>query len=210
MSNELETLLQRLQRDGVEAGKQQAGALVQAARQEAERIVDLARAEAAQLVATARAESDALLLRSGQALRHACRDLLLVVGQRIETLVQKLVGDRVGAALDTATVVRLVQTLIQAFVAHGRGAAALEVVVGPEQQKALTQAVLDDLRKALQSGITLRVQEGVGPGFQVRMGDGGVRHDFTAPAIAAALAELVTPQLAAVVLDVAVDAGKQP
>lgn len=204
MSTELRSLLERLQRDGVDAGRQQADLAVQQAQQEAGRIVAAARAEAERIVAAARAEADATEARTRSKLQQAARDLLLVVGQRIESVVRQIVAERTAQVLDGPTVLRLVTTLIEQFVARGRGASSLDVLVGEEQRHVLTEAVLSALRAKLQQGVTLHVRPGLGHGFLVRMGDGGVTHDFTAAAIAEALADLVTPQIAAIVLAAAV------
>ncbi len=205
MTDELRSLLDRLQRDGVDAGKQQADVVLRDAQQQAARIVAEAKAEAERYRAETRADAERTVVRTRQQLQHAARDLLLVVGQRLEEIVRRILVDRTVVAFDGPTVIRLTEHLIEAFVARGRGAGALEVLVGPAQKELLTDAVLHALRDKLQQGVTLRVQAGVGPGFQIRMGDGGVTHDFTAAAIASALADLVTPEIAAIVLAAAVE-----
>lgn len=205
MAEELRTLLERLQRDGVDAGRQQADAAVAQANQEAQRIVAEARREAERLLAAAQQEADRTIERTQANLQHAARDLLLVLGQRIEDVVREIVGERVGSVLDGPTVLELATKLIDGFVERGRAAGALDLVVGTELKQVLTDAVLQSLREHLQHGITVHMQPGIGKGFKIRMGDGGVTHDFTAPAIAAALSDLVTPQIGAIVLAAAVE-----
>lgn len=207
MTDQLQSLLSRLQQDGVDAGKQQADEIVRIARAEAARVLEAARVEAQQITERAAVEAQRLDQRAKASLQHAARDILLSIGQRIERLVQKLVGDRVAAVLDGPTVVALMQRLMDAFVERGRVSGALDLVVGEAQHKALTEAVLQNLREHLMHGITLHMQPGLGRGFQIKMGQGGVTHDFTDKAIAEAVAELVTPEIAAIVLEAALDTG---
>lgn len=205
MTDQLQSLLSRLQQDGVEAGKHQADEIVRSARTEAARIQEEATNEARAIIARATAEAERLEQRAKAGIQNAARDLLLVIGQRIETLIHKLVATRTAAVLDGATVVALIQRLMDAFVERGRVNGSLDLVVGEEQRKALTEAVLQNLREHLEHGITLHVQPGLGRGFQVKFGQGSVTHDFTEKAIAQAIAELVTPEIAAIVLEAALD-----
>lgn len=206
MTDQLQSLLLRLQQDGVDKGREQADELLTQARAEAARIVAAANAEAQQALERSKAEAARLEQRAQAAVKQAARDLLLSIGQRIEVLVGKLVGERVAEVMDGPTVVALLQRLIEAFVDRGRVNGGLDVVVGPELKRALTDTTLQHLRQRLEHGLTLHVGAGLGHGFQVRMGQGGVTHDLTEKAIAAAVAELVTPEIAQLVLECALDA----
>jgi V/A-type H+-transporting ATPase subunit E len=207
MTESLQTLLLRLQQDGVDKGQQQADELLRSAKTEAERLVADAKKEAARITAEAKADADRLAVRGKASLQQAARDVVLSVGHSIEQVVQRLAAERASAALDGPAVLSLLQRLMDAFVQHGRVNGAIDIVVGPEQKKAMTDASLAGLRQKLEHGLTLHVQPGLGHGFQVRMGKGGVTHDFTDKAAAAAIAELVTPEIAAIVLEVALGAN---
>lgn len=210
MTEQLQSLLLRLQQDGVDKGQQQASEIVRAARAEAAQLLEAAKEEARKTTAAATNEAERLVSRAKASLQQAARDVVLSVGQSIEAAVRQLAAERATAALDGPAVLGLLQRLMDAFVEHGRVSGAIDVVVGPEQKKAVTEAALATLREKLGHGLTLHVQQGVGAGFQVRMGKGGVTHDFTAKAAAEAIAELVTPEIAAIVLGVALgaDAGR--
>ena len=207
MTETLQSLLQRLQQEGVDKGNQQADDIVRAARAEAAAVVEAAKAEAQRTLAAANQEAERLTQRAKASLQQAARDVVLSMGHSVEKLVQKLATERAAAALDGASVIQLLQRLMDAFVQHGRVTGAIDVVVGPEQKKLMTDATLAALREKLEHGITLHVQQGMGAGFQVRMGKGGVTHDFSDKAAAAAIAELVTPEIASIVLDVALGGG---
>ena len=206
MTEQLQSLLLRLQQDGVDKGQQQASEIVRAAHAEAARLIDAAKEEARKTTAAAASEAERLVSRAKASLQQAARDVVLSVGQSIELAVRKLAAERATAALDGPAVLALLQRLMDAFVEHGRVSGAIDVVVGPEQKKLVTDAALATLREKLEHGLTLHVQPGVGAGFQVRMGKGGVTHDFTAKAAGEAIAELVTPEIAAIVLGVALGA----
>lgn len=206
MTEQLQSLLLRLQQDGVDKGQQQASEIVRAAQAEAAHLLEVAKEEARKTAAAAASEAERLVSRAKASLQQAARDVVLSVGQSIELAVRKLAAERATAALDGPAVLALLQRLMDAFVQHGRVSGAIDVVVGPEQKKLVTDAALATLREKLEHGLTLHVQPGVGAGFQVRMGKGGVTHDFTAKAAAEAIAELVTPEIASIVLGVALGA----
>lgn len=210
MTDQLQALLLRLQQDGVDKGRQEADEIQRLARAEAARILAAANAEAQQVLERSQAEAARLEQRAQAAVKQAARDLLLSMGQRIEVLVGRLVGERVSAAMDNGTVVTLMQRLVDGFVERGRVNGSLDLFVGPELKKALTDATLQTLRQRLEHGLTLHVGAGIGRGFQVRMGNGSVTHDLTETAIAAAVAELVTPEIAKIVLESALGTAPAP
>jgi len=207
MTDSLNALLLRLQQDGVDKGQQQAQEVLRTAKTEADRIVADAKQQAMRITADATAEAERLAVRGKASMQQAARDVVLSIGHSIEKAVNRLVSERTSAALDGPAVIALLQRLMDAFVEHGRVTGAIDVVVGSEQKKAMTDAALAGLREKLEHGLTFHVQPGLGHGFQVRMGKGGVTHDFTDKAAAAAIAELVTPEIAAIVLEVALDAS---
>ena len=102
-------LVDRLHRDGVEAGRQEATRLIEAARTEAGAILDAARAERDLMLAEAERRSEALRRSGEAALELAMRDTLLRAREALGALLAERLGAHVGAVLaDRALLARLV------------------------------------------------------------------------------------------------------
>ena len=189
----LDALLNKIKREGVEAAQSQADALLAKARQEAEAIVAKAQAEADATVAKAQAEANRLAQGAQATIRQAARDVQLKLAQDISALLERTLGGAVEAALSAQPLVEaLVKEAVETYLRKGSTAS----VVVPEKLLGALKASL-----AKQGDVTLVTDAQMGSGFRIRLANGRVEHDFSGEAVTAALAELLRPQLAALLKD---------
>jgi V/A-type H+/Na+-transporting ATPase subunit E len=191
MTEDLQQLLEKIQRDGVDKAQTEADAIVQKARQEAESIVAAAREQAEKSRSEAQSEADAFARRAEESIRQAARDVLLHVEKSVTTLFETLLRKQVDQALDSA---EIATTLVQAAVkAYLEGNGGIEL--------AASEKMLDTLRAAVSAmaaeGIAVELDRSVGSGFRVKLADGRIEHDFTGAAVAETLARQLRPGLAA-------------
>ena len=191
MAEELQNLLEKIKRDGVDKANAEAAAIVAKAKSDAESIVKEAETKAAAAKAAAEAEAKAEAVRAEETIRQAARDTVLKVGQSVTAMLEKLLAKDVDAALsDPAAVVPIAADAIKALVADGQTA---EVAADAKLAEALR------VQLAAMKDITVVTDEATQSGFSVRLDNGRVEHDFTGPAVAEALAARLRPALAALV-----------
>ena len=191
MAEELQNLLEKIKRDGVDKANAEAAAIVAKAKSDAESIVKEAETKAAAAKAAAEAEAKAEAVRAEETIRQAARDTVLKVGQSVTAMLEKLLAKDVDAALsDPAAVVPIAADAIKALVADGQTA---EVAADAKLAEALRAQL------AAMKDITVVTDEATQSGFSVRLDNGRVEHDFTGPAVAEALAARLRPALAALV-----------
>jgi V/A-type H+/Na+-transporting ATPase subunit E len=101
---------------------------------------------------------------------------------------------------DALTREGLQELILKAAVAWLAGAAAqnLEIQLSEKDRARLADAFLHRLREELQAGVELKTHPGIQAGFRVGSRGGAMFYDFTAPALAEALASLLRPQFAKV------------
>ena len=182
---DIQSLLEKINREGVEK-----------AEAEARRIVDEAKARAAQIVSDAEAEAEkakadgakaaaADAERSAETIRQGARDVVIEVRESVTALLEKLLAKDVSAALsDEKEAVGLVAEAVRELAGPG------EISCGER----LAQALRAQL--AGQGGFTVVVDESTGAGFSVKTDGGRIEHAFTDEAIAAELARRLRPELA--------------
>ncbi|MBR4652285.1 MAG: hypothetical protein IKO72_02910 [Kiritimatiellae bacterium] len=189
MAEELQNLLEKIKRDGVDKANADAAAIVKAAEAKAAAIVKAAQDEAAAAKTAAEADAKANAARAEETIRQAARDTVLKIEQAVTAMLMKLLAEDVDVALaDPAVVGPLAAAAVQSLVA-GEGKA--EVAAGPKLVEALRAQL------AVRGNITVVTDEASGTGFSVRLDGGRVEHDFTGPTVSAALAERLRPDLAA-------------
>jgi V/A-type H+-transporting ATPase subunit E len=191
MTQDLQQLLEKIQRDGVEKAKAEADKIVADARVKAKAAIDEAHAEAAKIKSAARQEAEAFEHRAEETVHQAARDTLLNVEKAVTALLVKLLRQDVNAALnDRAFVAGLAADAVHAYLS-GNDAVTVDA----------SAQLADTLRAKLvglaADGVTVVTDENTGAGFRIKLANGRVEHDFTGAAIADVLAKGLRPRLAA-------------
>ena len=187
MAEELQQLLEKIQRDGVDKANAEAAAIVAKAKAEAEAIVKKAQEDAAAAEAKGKADAEAYAARARETISQAARDTVLKVREDVTKLLTKLLAQDVSAALATEAVPLA-------------AAAVKELVTGSGAEVAASAKLVDALRAQLaaqaQNGVKVVADEMTGAGFTVKLDNGRVEHDFTDAAISEALAQRLRADLA--------------
>ena len=188
MAEELQQLLEKIQRDGVDKANAEAAAIVAKAKAEAEALVKKAQEDAAAAEAKGKADAEAYAARARETIAQAARDTVLKVKEDVTKLLTQLLAQDVSAALATEAVPLA-------------AAAVKELVTGSGAEVAASAKLVDVLRAQLaaqaQNGVKVVAAEMTGAGFTVKLDNGRVEHDFTDAAIAGALAQRLRADLAA-------------
>ena len=175
---DLQSLLEKINRDGVEKAEAEAKKIVAAAQAKADEIVKNAQAAAAKAKAEAQTESEAYAARAAETVRQSARDIILGVKDAVTALLEQLLTKDVDRALaDEKTATALVAEAINGLTGPG------EITCGAK------------LAAALKS-FTLVTDETIGSGFTIKTDGGRVEHAFTVETIATELAKRLRPDLA--------------
>ena len=183
---DLQGLLEKINRDGVEKAEAEAKKIIDDARAKADALVKDALAQSAQAKADAEKASAAYAERAAETIRQAARDVVIGVKDSVTALLETLLAKDVESALaDDAVAVGLVSAAIRDLTGPG------EVVAGAKLAAALKA------QAAALKDFTLVTDEALGTGFSVRLDGGRVEHAYTGEVIAAELAKRLRPDLAA-------------
>ena len=190
MAEELQQLLEKIQREGVDKANAEAKAIVDKANADAKVIIDKAKEEAAAATAKAEADAKAFAARANKTIEQAADNVVREVKAGVGRLFEGLLAQNVKAGLAESAVALAAE-------------AVKSLVVGADTQVAanaqLAEALRAQLAAAAANGVTVVVDESVGTGFSVRLDGGRVEHDFSEKAIVAALAKLLRPDLAKII-----------
>ena len=190
MAEELQQLLEKIQRDGVDKANAEAKAILDKANAEAKTIVDRAKEEAAAAAAKAEADAQAFAERANKTIGQAARDTVMEVKNGVNKFFEGLLAQDVKTALaDNAAA--LAAEVIKAL------AAGTDAQVAANTQ--LAEALRAQFAAGAANGVQVVTDESVGTGFSVRLDGGRVEHDFSEKAITAALAKRLRPDLAKIV-----------
>ncbi len=202
MAEELQALLDRIQREAVDTGEQQAAKIVAQAKEKAAAMIKEAEAKAAAMAEKAEQDAQQVAQRGEQALAQSARDLLITVGRGIETIFERLVADAAEKAMTPEALQPMIARVVEGYTST-QDAQSLDVVISPEDKAALDTFFKKQFAEALKQGLTVTADPRTGKGFKVRLKDKNIEYDFSLEAIAGSLANFLRPALAEIVYKVA-------
>ena len=186
MAEELQSLIEKINRDGVEKATAEAEKIISAAKEQAAAIVKSANEEASKAASAAKVEAQASAERAKATLTQAARDAVISVESAVTRLLEKILISDVDAALsDSATAAAIAGEAVRDIVASG------EIAAGSKIADALKSQLAD------KKNFTVVLDETLGTGFTVKLDNGRVEHDFTGATVASELAKRLRPDLAA-------------
>ena len=185
MSEDLQSLLEKINREGVEKARAEADKIIADAKAKAADIVKTANAEAAKAKADAEKAAADYASRAAETVRQAERDTILKIESSVTALLEKVLKADVDTALaDEKTVAALVAEAIKDLVGSVEVAAAPKLAATLKAQLAST------------GNVTVVMDDTLGTGFSVKTDGGRVEHAFTGDVIADELAKRLRPDLA--------------
>ena len=185
MSEDLQSLLEKINREGVEKARNEADKIIADAKAKAADIVKTANAEATKAKADAEKAAADYAARAAETVRQAERDTILKIESSVTALLEKVLKANVDTALaDEKTVASLVAEAIKDLVG------SVEVAAAPKLAAALKAQL------ASKGNITVVMDDTLGTGFSVKTDGGRVEHAFTGDVIADELAKRLRPDLA--------------
>ena len=182
---DIQSLLERINREGVEKAEAEAARIISAAKDKAATIVREAREAADKEKSEAERASAAFAEHASETVKQAARDVVLGVRESVTAILDALLAKDVDAALaDGNAAAALVKSAIGELTGPG------EISCAP----ALAQTL--KAQAASLGSFEVVADESSGKGFSVKLDGGRVEHTFTAEAIAAELSRRLRPDLA--------------
>jgi V/A-type H+-transporting ATPase subunit E len=196
MADQLQGLLERINREGLEKAEAERQRLVAAAQAEAQALIDKARTETECLVAEARRETDKLRIAGEASLQQAARDVIIALEIELKTALTNIVREDVSQALSPERLADIILELTRAYTATDRQAT---VQVPEAQMDALQATFTARLANYLQSGIELKPVPDLDAGLRLSWSGDHMVHDFSVEAITELLCAQLNPRLSRIV-----------
>lgn len=200
MADELQALLDRIDRDGIQRGEEEREKIISAAKDEAASIVSAAQEQAAKLVADAQAETAMMRQKSEEAMRQSGRQILLELRHELESRVHEAVAGLLKSELQTCTVADIITSLCSNYLEKHGNEENLTALVSEGQLESLTAAVKSKLAANLRERVSLAPSRTLANGFKLIFSGSDVLYDFSDEALTEALAAHLSPALAAILM----------
>ena len=199
MDIQLQELINKIKKDGIESASDEAARLKSRAEAEAKRIVEAANKEAEAIIARGRADAERSEKAGIAALEQASRNLVLAFKAEIQTLLDKIIAQGVSASFGEDVLKSALPDLIKSWVVKGSGSGnqdSLALILPETQLEKLRGYFNEKLALELKQGRELKSDRNLGAGFRIANRDGSAYYDFSAESVAELLSAYLNPRLA--------------
>lgn len=196
MSEELQSLLDKIKSDGIGKAEAEAKSIVDAAKKEAAEIRAKAEAAAEKSREQSKREAADFAARAEATVRQAMRDVKLQLASDLQAQVADFISAGVKDALaDEGAVSAWISKAVDGYLAQGEKGIA--VALGGDAAKMASAVKAALAAKAANGGIAVEASPAFPNGFTIKLDGGRVEQCFTTDAISDALGRLLRPELAA-------------
>lgn len=196
MAEELQSLLEKINNDGIMKAEAEKARIIAVARAEADAIRAAAEKDAASVRAEAEKASAAFYEKSVSALKQAQRDILLQLRSEMQNRLEKAVADSTAQALSPAFMAELIKELCTAFAAEPEKDVSVRCAV--KDRDALDNALRGALADSFVKAPVLFGAKGISAGLEISPDGGRCYFDFTADALGDVMNSYIGENLSAV------------
>ncbi|MCL2191823.1 MAG: V-type ATP synthase subunit E [Treponema sp.] len=193
MDIQVQELINKIKKDGIESATGEAAKIKQDAEAEARRIVEVARKEAEKITEKAKQDAERSEKAGVAALEQASRNLLLVFKDEVQALLDRLVLKELGDAYSDDILKKVIPELLSAW---GKNQGSLEVLLSAASLGKLQTFFQTKLAKEIKKGLELNSDAALAGGFRIANKDGSAYYDFSADSVAEMLCAYLNPKLA--------------
>jgi len=193
MDTQVKELIETIKADGVQAAEKQAEQIVAAAEEKAQLIVAEAKKQADSVRTQAERDRKRTEAAGMEALQQSGRDLILGVQAQLTAMFKLVVEEGTRSAMSGNALESAIEKVVTAW-SQGNEE-NISVLLSPEDQKALEGSLRAKLGGKLSSGAEILPTQALKNGFRLSTKGGDVYYDFSAEAVADALAAFLSPRL---------------
>jgi len=181
MDSKLQELTDKIYREGVEKGEQQAQEIIGAAEKQSAAIIESAQREADKIINEAQKKAVDLRQNMEAAMRLAGSQCMNSLKQRIlDFITARVVEKPLTASLsDTATMTAFLKIILNNWNPAALESSGIEVLLPEAQREQLAAALEAGLSQELAAGLTLCFSKNIKAGFQVQLSGSSYKISLT-------------------------------
>ena len=194
MEIQVQELINKIKKDGIESASEEAGRIKLKAETEAAQILEAAKKEAADIVVHGKQDAERFEKAGIAALEQASRNLVLAFKGEIQALLDNIVGEEVDKAYSDEILKTALPDLIKSWAVSGSD--SVTVLLPEASLNKLQEFFKGKLTGKLKQGVEFKQDRNLAGGFRISEKDGSAYYDFSAEAVAELLSAYLNPRLA--------------
>lgn len=191
MDVKLDSLIEKIRKEGIEEAQQSADQIIKEAKQKAASLVDQAKKEAEKIVTDGKNQVDQYKTTAEIDLKQSARNFELLLKEKINSLFDNVFKRQVAAELKPD----FLKAMILKIVEHWTKDSKAEIVLNDKDKDQLEKVLFSGVKDDVKQSINIRVSRDIAHGFRIGMKGDQVYYDFSDESIAEVLKSLINPKL---------------
>lgn len=181
MQNKLQELTEKIYKEGLAKGTEEASQLLAKAKEDASKIVSDAKKQAEQIVAHAKKEAEDYRKNVDTEINISSRQVINGLKQNISQFIEKEVIETplVDALKDTEFLKKIIETAISRWNPNSSERIDLVLLVPADLEKQMSDHIKNKASSVLFKGVDIQVDKGLKFGFKIGPKDGGYYISFS-------------------------------
>lgn len=196
MEVKLESLIEKIKKDGVEEAKKASGELINSTKEQAAKILDDARSQATNLIEGAKKETAGFRKSAEDAIKQAGRDLVLNLREELTKLFDRILKRDLSECLTPEFLKQLIVKIVDNW-STGKNS-SLEILASSKDKKQLEELLFSRFKNEANNTITIKASSNIDKGFRIGIKGENVHYDFSDESILESLKEILTPAVSRV------------
>ena len=184
MEMNLNSVIEKIQTDGVNKAEEQASVIIKEAEAKAADIVSSAKQQKDETIKKAEKLANEFKVNGEAAVRQAARDVIIALRAQMEALLDSIIKKEVSAGLTPDVLKEIITKLVTSSIE--REDVDLEILLGEKDKHALRETLGALLQGDLKKGVTIKVSPTLKKGFRIGKKGENEYYDFSDDAIAEA------------------------
>lgn len=191
MDVKLDSLIEKIRKEGIEDAQHAADSIIKEAKQKAASIVEKAKQEAEKITENGKHQVDQYKATADVDLKQAARNIELLLKEKIHTLFDSVFKRQVSAEMKPGFLKELIVKIVNTWAKDSKA----EIVINEKDKDQLEKVLFSGVKDELKNSISIRVTSDISNGFRVGLKDEEVYYDFSDESIAEVLKSLINPKL---------------
>jgi V/A-type H+-transporting ATPase subunit E len=200
MAEELQSLLERINEDGVKKAEEEKSKIISEAEKEAERIIKEAEDRAEDLKRKALEDAEQNEKRAASAIKQAARDISLALKEELQNRLRAVVKESVGKAMTPELMGKIILEMEKAFIEKsGEESLGLDILINKNDMKAMEDHIKAELLQNLKEKPEFSIGHDFSAGLKIAVKGDDLFFDFSDETLTEILCEYVGPRLASII-----------
>ena len=195
MEIQLQELIDKIRKEGVDVAEAEAKTMLTSAKEEAQRIIAEAQLQADKILANAKEENTRMVKSSEDAIRQAGRNLLILFRESVERELNAIIYEKVDAVYSSQLLEKIIVDVVESW-ANNPEAQNLTVILNNDDVMRLEETMLASLKERVKKGVTLKASDNFDGGFRISVNDDTVYYDYSEEAVVEMLSNYLSPKVA--------------